>query len=110
MTLLDQLQKQLVARDWYQPRRATVADLGSFRPDQHSHTNVARWLALRPQHSAVRGWQIHLDAFRGYSIIDTGTEKVDITTHIARYRLRFLPFRGPDEVFWRLQQEVPRFA
>lgn len=110
MNPLDQLLLQLAARDWYRPRAATAADLGSFRPDEHCHTNVARWLTLYPHHFPVRGWQVQLNAFSGHSIIDTGTEKIDITIRAARYRLRFLPFRGPDEAFWRLQQEVPRFA
>ncbi len=105
-----ELQQQLVAGDWYKPRPATAADLGSFEPGQHSHTNVARWLTLYPHHSPVRGWQVHLDVFRGHSIIDTGGERIDITPSIARYRLRFLPFRGSDEAFWRLQQEVPRLV
>ena len=104
------LQRQLAAKDWYRPRAAKIADLGSFQPGQHSHTNVARWLALYPHHSPVRGWQVHLDVFLGYSIIDTGAEKVDITPQPARDGLRFLPFRGSDEAFWGLQQEVPRLA
>ena len=110
MNLQDQFQRQLATRDWYRPRAATAADLGSFKPDQQCHTNVARWLTLHPHHFLVRGWQVQLNAFVARLIIDTGTEKIDITLDVARYQLRFLPFHGPDEAFWRLPQEVPRFA
>jgi len=104
----DWLQDQLTARNWRRVSLATREALVALKPELDPHNNVARWLGDHPDHRAIRGWLVHMDAFRGHSIVDTGVEWLDVTPGVGRYHLRFLAWHGTDAEYWRLPQEVER--
>jgi hypothetical protein len=108
MELDDWLAQQMIARHWHRIRLAHREALAALKPGVGAHDNVARWIESHPGHRAVRGWLIHLDAFRGHSVVDTGVEWLDVTPRVGRYNLRFLWWRGTDAQYWRFPQEVAR--
>ena len=108
MGLDDWLAEQFRARNWRRIRLAHREAPAVLIPGPDAHENVARWLETHPSHRAVRGWLMHLDAFRGHSVVDTGVEWLDVTPRVGRYDLRFLWWHGTDVAYWRLAQEVAR--
>jgi len=108
MGLDDWLAEQISAQNWRRIRLARREALAVLVPGPDAHDNVARWLKTHPGHTAVRGWLIHLDAFRGHSVVDAGVEWLDVTPRVGRYDLDFLWWPGTDAAYWRLAQEVAR--
>ena len=83
MGLDDWLAEQISARNWRRIRLARREALAVLVPGPDAHDNVARWLKTHPGHTAVRGWLIHLDAFRGHSVVDAGVEWLDVTPRVG---------------------------
>ena len=109
----DWLAEQFRARNWRRIRVAHREALAVLIPGPDAHDNVARWLETHPGHRAVRGWLMHLDAFRGHSVVDTGVEWFGCYTPRVETAcdLRFLWWRGTDghrNALRRLAQEVAR--
>ena len=104
----DWLAEQISARNWRRIRLARREALAGSVPGPDAHDNVARWLKTHPGHTAVRGWLIHLDAFRGHSVVDAGVEWLDVTPRVGRYDPRLSVVAGTDAVYRRLAQEVAR--
>jgi len=80
---------------------ANASQLGNFIPTENDcHGNVDRWVSLHPQQKAVRGYLIINDCiFNKHSVVETGTELLDITprlTNDAKNLLRFIEFRNID--------------
>ncbi|PRC94418.1 hypothetical protein [Solimicrobium silvestre] len=55
-------------------------DICSHYRERECHDNVADWIASHPNHHAVLGWLITAQCvFALHSVVDTGTELLDIT-------------------------------
>jgi hypothetical protein len=81
----------LAARVWAAFERGEVRRLTMASADVHihyraqeCHANVARWVADHPEHFAVHGWLITAQTvFALHSVVDTGTELLDITPRLG---------------------------
>ena len=69
------------ARDVKHLTLATNEQLDGFSPKaEDCHGNADRWVRLHPQHDAIHGFLVISDyLFNKHSVVDTGSELLDIT-------------------------------